>query len=490
MNQIKLDTGYITGAVVGESDHKVSIYKGIPYASPPVGDLRWKPPQAVPPWSGVRRCTEFSIHATQYPDVNATASMKKIPSAEDCLYLNVLTPVKNPAAKLPVMVWLHGGGLRYGNGNSSLCHNLGLPLHDVVQVNINHRLGIMGLFAHPFLTGESPENVSGNYMFLDMIEALRWVQRNIAAFGGDPSNVTIFGESGGGLKVAALMASPLAGGLFHRAIVESGGRVFDTAPLKTIETFGEKFFRKIGVDKAENPLTAARKLPWKTIIDFDQELNVELGPEYVFMGPWNIVHDGCFLPDTLVKMFQTGARNQVPYLMVSNMGELTGPGLVVADMMIKDYIRLLKGKSNSNSRGYVAIFDQVPENWRREGCVAAHAMELHYLFGGLDDAEAWTAHMKGYQASGAKSSMPKISDSDRVVAENLQKIWTHFARTGNPSLEGLIEWPAWDETSDQYLLITDHPKIKQGYSDLAKIVPDWSFQKSKNSVNEPLMNPR
>ncbi len=476
MNKVKLDTGYITGIEVSHVSREIYLYKGIPYAAPPVEELRWKPPQPAAPWSGVRASTKFSIQAAQYPDPNSTEAMKKPPSSEDCLYLNVLTPTQKTTDKLPVMVWLHGGGLRYGNGNSSLCNNLGLPLHGVVQVNINHRLGVMGLLAHPLITKESPKHVSGNYMFLDMIAALQWVQRNIAAFGGDPNNVTIFGESGGGLKVASLMASSLASGLFQRAIVESGGRYFDTIPLNEMEAFGEKLFHKLGVDKENDPLAAVRKLPWETIINSDQELNIEMGPEYKFMGPWQVVHEGWFLPDTLVNMFQTGRRNQVPYLMVSNKGELTGPGMLIADMMIKDYLRLLTGPSTADSRGYAAIFDQVPEGWKREGCVAAHAMELHYVFGALDDVEAWAGHFGAYSISGAKSHLPMISDSDRVVAENIMTVWTNFARTGNPSVKGLIEWPAWDSTTDKYLLITDPLQIKDGYSDLTKIEPDKSKQ--------------
>jgi para-nitrobenzyl esterase len=313
-------------------------------------------------------------------------------------------------------------------------------------------------------------------MFLDMIAALQWVQRNIAAFGGDPNNVTIFGESGGGLKVAALMATPLANGLFHRAIIESGGRYFDTVPLNEMEKFGEKLFHKLGIDKEKDPLAAVRKLPWETIINTDQALNVEMGPEYVFMGPWQVVQDGWFLPDTLVNMFQTGRRNKVPYLIVANKGELTGPGSLIADMMIKDYLRLLTGSSTANSRGYAAVFDQVPEGWRREGCVAAHGMELHYVFGALDDTEAWAAAKGGYTSSGAKSPIPVISDTDRSVAENIMTIWTNFARTGNPSVKGLIKWPAWDLSADEYLLITDPLRIMPGYSDLQKIQPDTSKQ--------------
>jgi para-nitrobenzyl esterase len=476
MNRVKLDTGYITGTGVSQAGREVYLYKGIPYAAPPTGELRWKPTQPAVPWSGVRECTEFSIQAAQYPDPNSPEALKKVPSSEDCLYLNVLAPTENTAGKLPVMVWLHGGGLRYGNGNSSLCNNLGLPLHGVVQVNINHRLGVMGLLAHPLLTDESQQHVSGNYMFLDMIAALQWVQRNISSFGGDPDNVTIFGESGGGLKVATLMASPLANGLFQRAIVESGGRYFDTIPLNEMEAFGEKLFQKLGVDKESDPLDAVRHLPCQTIINTDQELNIEMGPEYTFMGPWQVVHEGWFLPDTLVNMFRTGRRNQVPYLMIANKGELTGPGMLIADMMIKDYLRLLTGPSTDNSRGYAALFDQVPEGWRRDGCVAAHAMELHYVFGALDDVEAWAGHFGGYSASGAKSQMPIISDSDRAVAENIMTIWTNFARTGNPSVKGLIEWTAWERTTDKYLLITDPLQIVDGYTDLLKIVPDTSKQ--------------
>jgi para-nitrobenzyl esterase len=473
MEKVKLDTGNISGTKVTKNGREIYIFKGIPYAAPPVGNLRWKPPQPAAPWTGIRECIAYSIQASQYPDPNSPDPSKD-PSSEDCLYLNVLTPAQNPTEKLPVMVWLHGGGLRYGNGNFPLSVNPGLPLHGVIQVNINHRLGVMGLIAHPLLSKESPQGVSGNYMFLDMIAALKWVKRNIAAFGGDPDNVTIFGESGGGLKVATLMATPLAKGLFHRAIIESGGRYFDTVALKDMERFGEKLFRKLGVDKAKDPLPAVRKLPVETIINTDQENNIEMGPEYLFMGPWQVVHDGWFLPQTLIELFRTGQRNQVPYLVVANKGELTGPGNLIADMMIKDYLRLLTGKSSGDSRGYTAVFNQVPEGWKKEGCVASHGMELHYVFGALDDREAWAAAKNGYSDSGARSSVPSVSASDRKVAEEMEQIWTTFARTGNPSIKGLIEWTAWDSKTDKYLLITDPLQMKTGFTDLINIKPDTS----------------
>jgi para-nitrobenzyl esterase len=189
------------------------------------------------------------------------------------------------------------------------------------------------------------------------------------------------------------------------------------------------------------------------------------------MGPWSLAEDGWFMPDSLFNMFRTGRRNQVPYLAVSNMGELTGPGLVIADTMIGDYIIMLNGPSNTNSRGYAAIFDKVPDNWRHEGCVAAHGMELHYMFGSLDVSEAWEAHYNGFALSGAKSLVPTISNVDRNISEAMMKIWTQFARTGNPSVKGIVEWPAWEPVSDQYLYIGEQLKVKSGYSDLLKIKP-------------------
>jgi para-nitrobenzyl esterase len=471
MNIIKLDTGNISGTVLGEPGREVHVYRGIPYAAPPIGALRWKPPQPAASWSGVRECTKFSIQAAQYPDIHASEKMQALPSSEDCLYLNVMTPAKKATDKLPVMVWFHGGGTRYGNGNLPISNSLGLPTHGVVLVTINHRLGIFGLFAHPLISRESPRGVSGNYLFLDLIASLQWVKKNIAAFGGDPDNVTIFGQSGGGAKVIAMMISPLAKGPFHRAIVQSGGNYFEPTSLKDLEKYGESYFVKLGVDKKKDPLAAARAIPWQKIVEVEQALNVELGRECEFMGCWSQVVDGWFMPDSTVNMFQTGKRNQVPFLVVSDLGELTGPGLVIADKMVNNYVSMMKAPSKANSRGYAAVFDRVPDNWKKQGGVSAHGMELHYMFGSLDVVEAWEAHYGGFALAGAKSPMPTLSSTDRKISEAMMSIWTQFARTGNPSVKGLIEWPAWDKAGDQYLFISESLQIKTGFSDLAKIKP-------------------
>jgi para-nitrobenzyl esterase len=218
IDPVKIDTGYISGTLIGDVDNPVKAYRGIPYAAPPVGDLRWKPPQPASPWDEIRQCTEFSKACPQL----SMSGFPPPPMSEDCLYLNVMTPAENRNESLPVMVWLHGGGYSSGSGNDAMTNLYRLPQQGIVLVNVTMRINTFGLLAHPLLTAESPDHSSGNYMFLDMIAALEWVQRNISQFGGNPGNVAIFGESGGGAKVSTLMASPLAKGLFHRAICESG----------------------------------------------------------------------------------------------------------------------------------------------------------------------------------------------------------------------------------------------------------------------------
>jgi para-nitrobenzyl esterase len=372
-----------------------------------------------------------------------------------------------------VMVWLHGGGLRYGNGNRPLYTSLGLPQHGVVLVTVNSRLGVLGLMAHPLLSQESPNNVSGNYLFLDLIAALQWVKRNIAAFGGDPDNVTIFGESGGGHKVVNLMASPLARGLFHRAIcesgavAESGGSGFPT-PMKELEESGERLFAKLGIGKEPDPLAAARAISWEKIIEIDQALNIEMGPQFVFLGQWNTAVDGWLMPDIPPNTFKAGKQNAVPFILVANLGELTGPGYLIAPQLIPRYVDLLSGAPKVNVKGYACIFDQVPGNWRQEGGVSSHAMEMHYVFGALDNADAWSKFFFLYGAAGAKSPAPLITDADRNVSEDMMMMWTQFALTGDPNIEGRVMWPAYEKATDQYLYINESLQVKSGFSRVAQ----------------------
>jgi len=464
VDPIKIDTGYISGTIIGDAGKEVRIYRGIPYAAPPVGDLRWKPPQPAASWTGIRECTVFSKSPIQ-----PTPSMDPIDvsQSEDCLYLNVLTPAKKVSDNLPVMVWLHGGGYTVGSGSSQLFNLPRLPQNGVVLVTINMRLGAMGLLAHPLLSKESPKGISGNYLFFDMIAALEWIQRNIAAFGGDSKNVTIFGESGGGAKVHCLMASPLAKGLFQKGIFESGAAAgFSPGKdMKNLEAKGEKLFAKLGVDKDADPLKAARALPSTKILEIEARLSKELKDDL-----WDSAIDQVFLKDLPANIFREGKQNPMPVITSANLGELTGPGMILMPFIIPDYVNILGGVNKSGHEGYACIFDHVPSKWKQEGCVSFHALELGYIFGNWDRSSLWwpNAHFLA-KPSGAKSLDPGLTDVDRKVSENMMAMWAQFARTGNPNVEGMIAWPAYESAADQYLYKAEPLQMKSGFSKVAQM---------------------
>jgi para-nitrobenzyl esterase len=367
------------------------------------------------------------------------------------------------------MVYMHGGALSGGTGNDPLINALRLPSHGVVLVNVNMRLGPIGLLAHPLLSRESQKGVSGNYLFLDMLAALGWVQRNIAAFGGDPHNVTIFGESGGSVKIVVLMASPLAKGLFHRAIGESGSPTtdfFPGVPLKDAEAVGRQVFSGLGVDQAKDPLAAARALPWQQIIDAGQALGAEGGTAF---GPWDSAVDGWFLPATAAAVFKAGRQNVVPFIMGANLGELTGPGIILMPQVIPAYVDLFINAHKLGAKAYGYIFDHVPSGWKKNGVVASHGIELHYVFGDWDPpGGVWPMGFNLAKASGARSADPGLGDQDREVSEAMMRLWANFAKTGNPSLKGLIDWPAYQQSADQYLYIAESLEIKSGFSRIAQ----------------------
>jgi para-nitrobenzyl esterase len=461
---VKIDTGHISGTIVGNVGKEVRIYRGIPYAAPPVGDLRWKPPQPVAPWTGIRECTAFGKSS---PQPKVPIDLSDMPQNEDCLYLNVLTPAKTASEALPVMVWLHGGGYTMGSGSSPGYNLPRLSQNGVVLVTVNMRLGTLGLLAHPLLSKESPKGISGNYHFLDMIAALEWVQRNIALFGGDAKNVTIFGESGGGAKVSCLMASPLSKGLFHRGIFESGaaGGFSPAKPMKDLEVTGEKFFAKLGINKDSDPLKAARALPWAKILETEAGLIKDLKSENL----WDSAIDHNFLTDLPANIFREGKQNPAPVITSANLGELTGPGMILMPFIIPDYVNILNGVKKAGQKGYACIFDQVPSKWKQEGCVSFHALELGYVFGDWDNSTGWwsTAFFIA-KTSGAKTQDPGLTDADRKVSENMMAMWVQFARTGNPNVEGVVTWPPYESSTDQYLYIAEPLQVKPGFSKVAQ----------------------
>jgi para-nitrobenzyl esterase len=471
IDPIKIDTGYISGTLIGDVDSPVRAYRGIPYAAPPVGDLRWKPPQPASPWDGIRQCTEFSKVCPQLP----MSGFPPPPMSEDCLYLNVMTPLKNKGESLPVMVWLHGGGYSSGSGNDAMTNLHRLPQQGVVLVNVTMRINAFGLLAHPLLTAESPDNSSGNYMFLDMIAALEWVRRNISQFGGDPGNVTIFGESGGGAKVSTLMASPLAKNLFHRAICESGTAIGGFSmgqELAELEKTGVEIFARLGVDKADDPLKAVRGLPFEKILEA-REAMMKDSSGGMRMNMDNSAVDGWFLPKTPTEIFKSGEYNTVPLITMATMGEITGPGGLLLPQLIPAYTNMLEYHNRAGGKGYAAIFDHVPAKWRAEGAVAAHSMEALYLFGDYDNRSGvWPilySLMTGADVKDTKD--PGLTETDRKVSEVMMKMWTQFARTGNPNAEGIIEWPAYSKEDDTYMYIADPLEIKTGFSKIKPASP-------------------
>ena len=265
---VRVDSGELQGVV----DDGVVSYKGIPFAAPPVGDLRWRPPQPVAPWNGVRQAAEFGADCMQGrfgPPPAPGAPAARVPS-EDCLYLNVWRPASAaPGAKLPVMVWIYGGGFTGGSSSSPNTSGTQFAKQGVVLVAANYRVGRFGFFAFPALSRERPDETKGNYAYMDQIAALQWVKRNIAAFGGDPNNVTIFGFSAGGVSVHSLIASPMARGLFHKAIAESGGSrdsVLTARPMRadgvdpnypvSAETIGINFARSMGIEGTDQAALA------------------------------------------------------------------------------------------------------------------------------------------------------------------------------------------------------------------------------------------
>jgi para-nitrobenzyl esterase len=462
MDTVKTENGYVSGKIRGEPGKEVYTYWEIPYAAPPVGDLRWRPPQPAASWSGIRECTAYTNQPAQYYNADATDEGLGIPFQEDCLYLNVLTPTKKATDKLPVMVWLHGGGLSSGSGNWPVYTGPRLPQHGVVLVTVNTRLTVLGLLAHPLLSKESSNGVSGNYMYLDMIAALKWVQKNIAAFGGDPNNITIFGESGGGWKVTGLMSSPLARGLFHRAIIESGAGLVGM-PLKKLEAVGKELFTKLGVDKEKNPLAAARAIPWEKIIEDYRTIGDNASP---MSSSETAAIDGWFLMDKPADIFKEGKQNAVPMILGSNLGELPTHGVRMKH--IEYYAHLLIENRRLGIKGYAFVFDQVPSKWRQQGCVACHTMEMPYVFGTWDKPSSW-AMVYGIASRDTGVTItpePGITDVDKKVSEETMTMWAQFAKMGAPSVEGIVDWPAYEKNTDQYLYITEPLQVKSGFSEI------------------------
>ncbi len=429
-------------------------YLGVPYAKPPLGDLRWRPPQAAAAWEGVRDAVSWSNQSAQNPTLEAIGEGGM---SEDSLYLNVTAP--KDAANLPVMVWFHGGAFAILSSNTKQYNNpAGLTTKGVVLVTVNHRLGPFGYMAHPLLTAESSYGGSGNYGQMDLVMALKWVKANIAQFGGNPSNVTLFGQSGGGGKTYALMNSPMASGLFQKAIVQSGASEIATTgtaqtSLAGNEAVGSAMFKRLGV----TTLAQARALPWMAFPQADLDAGI---PREIYRPN----SDSYYLPSTYRQNVADGMPSDVPLMVGVTSGDYASLRGALPTFMTQ---RTPTYKSNQ----FVYKFSRVPDGFAAMGLLSGHGGEVPYLFNyplgmvsnyslGLvltpEGTKPLIGDLNGNGVTGTAGDAADVYASmqwgagDVATAQNVMAAWSQFAKTGNPSTPA-FNWPAYTLANDTYV---------------------------------------
>jgi para-nitrobenzyl esterase len=468
--QVEIEGGRIQGTVTED----LTIYKGIPFAAPPIGDLRWKTPQPVKKWEGVKLTTEYAPAPMQRGN---PASGK----SEDCLYLNIWTPAKSAKEKLPVLVWIYGGGFSFGSTSDPVHNGEHLARKGVILVSIAYRVGQLGFLAHPELSVENPDKVSGNYGLLDQIAGLKWIKKNIAAFGGDPGKVTIFGESAGGISVSMLCASPLASGLFHGAISQSGGSFGPTRPttypgenmkpLKLAEIEGISYVEKAGV---------------KTIAELRNISADSLPSGWGMPGGWPIV-DGYVIPDDQYKLYEAGNYNDVPVLIGYNSDEglSFSPGRTpeefvagvkrrfgpFADTLIEAYPAGKKTVPRS-ARNLMrdAAFGWHTWSWARLQSKTGKSDVYYYYFdqhsehpAGSPQFDHGTPHGVDvpYVFMHIDPAKPNTTKSDLEISETMGTYWTNFAKNGHPNGEGVPDWPAFSEENPAVMYLGPNAYISK-----------------------------
>jgi para-nitrobenzyl esterase len=494
--QVKIDSGIVAGTASGQPT--VRVFKGIPFAAPPLGENRWKAPQPVARWDGVRKADAFGAPcAAGAPPAGrggggrgaaapgaapqAPAAPPREPArAEDCLYLNVWTSANSPGDKRPVMVWIYGGGFTGGSGGLAWYDGENLASKGPVIVTFNYRLGSLGFFAHPELAKESGHNASGNYGMMDAIAALQWVKRNISAFGGDPNNVTIAGESAGAIMVGALLGSPQAKGLYHRAIAESGGWMGLTmgrmASGEAAQANGAKTMEALGV---------------KTIA----ELRAKPMNELVGLSAGGLVVDGYLIPEDVSLTFMNGKQHPVDVLTGSNKDEANfgvcpgvggrggGPALTAdafkANAQRKfgesasDFAKLYPVASDADApaAAHVACADEINWNMRQWAVAQAKAGKKAYTYyftriptlNGAPSPQGATHTAEiSYAWNNPKGQATQTwNDVDTKLADTMSSYWVNFISKGDPNGNGLPKWPEYkDLTNGRVMVLGDTVQVE------------------------------
>lgn len=483
--QVKTKYGIVQGTV----QDSLTIFKGIPFAAPPVGELRWKAPQPLQKWEGVKAANEFAP---------ASVQGGKPPSgkSEDCLYLNVWTPATSTGDKIPVLVWIHGGGFSFGSTAEPVYNGKKLAQKGVVLVSIAYRVGQLGFLAHPELTKESADHVSGNYGLLDMIAGLKWIQENISAFGGDPEKVTIFGESAGGIAVSMLCASPLAKGLFQGAISQSGGSFgpprYTTYPGENMKTLK---------DAEEAGQDYVKKARASSISELRNMVADSLPSGWGMGSAWPII-DGYVIPDDQYKLYEAVKYNDTPILVGYNSDEglsfarTKDPKEFVAgvkerygrftDDLLKAYPvgdttvpktardlardaafgwhtwswARLQHKTGK-SKVFFYYFDQHPDYPKdsvQYGQGSPHGQEVAYVFGNLDPGS------------------PELTITDFEISDAMATYWTNFAKHGDPNGEGVPHWPPFNAAGNDVMYFQQTPRTGPVPSAESLKVLDTYFQ--------------
>ncbi|HWR50014.1 MAG TPA: carboxylesterase family protein [Bryobacteraceae bacterium] len=480
-DRVKTANGFVEG--IADPASGIRMFKGIPFGQPPVGDLRWKDPQPVKDWDGVRQTVQFGPRCMQHA-IFGDMGFRSNGMSEDCLYLNVWTPAKSAKEKLPVLVYFFGGGFVAGDGSESRYDGESMARKGIVSLTVNYRLGLFGFFAHPELTKESPHHASGNYGLLDQAAALRWVQKNIAAFGGDPKKVTIAGESAGSLSVSALMASPLSKDLIAGAIGESGSVLgtLSPMPLAKAEEGGLRFATSIGAAS----LAELRALPTEKVHQATAKAAV---------GRFSLALDGYFFPVAPVEAFATGKQARVPLLAGWNSEEMTGWALLgrqepTPENYRKAVERLYKERADAVLKAYPATNNEEViqaatdlagdrfigfSTWKWiDLCVKTGGKPVYrYMFarprppmvpamgnatpglaGGVVKSEAkppamppargavHSAEIEYAMGNLAGNKVYAWTADDYKVSRLMQEYFANFVKTGNPNGPGLPQWPA------------------------------------------------